>query len=223
MTTLFLLDLALITYLGSNADFILTFFLGTLAYKIYKTKNHKLYAVLLAVYISGIVSPIIPQILGLIYHFHLSYQIKKRNDNEFLYLENATFSANFGILSIVKLFQIFRKDLYFTAIPKLLSDKNLNHSLTSMLVLTIGTLILSVLSFEILAWKDKNLNSEDSVNSVTLYALIQTLIVLVMHTFAFCGEMMSALSCATFIVQFAGTGFFCIMTLHKFHVNHVCS
>lgn len=223
MTTLFLLDLALIAYLGTNADFILTFLLGALAYKIYKTKNHKLYAGLLAVYISGIMNPVIPQLLGLIYHFYLSHQIKKRNDNRFLYLENATFSANFAILSIAKLSQIFGKNLYFTAIPKLLSDTNLYHSLMSMLTIIIGTLIITVASFELLAYKDKNLNSEGSVNNVTLYALIQTLIVLIMHTFAFCGEMMSALSCATFIIQFAGTGFFCIMTLHKFHANHVCS
>ena len=223
MTTLFLLDLALIAYLGTNADFILTFFLGVLAYKIYKTKNHKLYARLLAVYISGIINPVIPQLLGLIYHFYLSHQIKKRNDNEFLYLENAAFSANFAILSIAKLSQIFGKNLYFTAIPKLLSDTNLYHSLMSMLTIIIGTLIIAVASFELLAYKDKNLNSEGSVNSITLYALIQTLIVLVMHTFAFCGEMMSALSCATFIVQFAGTGFFCIITLHKFHANYLCS
>ena len=219
MTTLFLLDLTLIAYLGTNADFILTFFLGALAYKIYKTKNHKLYVVLLAVYISGIVNPIIPQILGLTYHFYLSHQIKKRNDNEFLYLENATFSTNFAVLSITKLFQIFGKDLYSTAIPKLLSDKNLNHSLMSMLVLTIGTLILSILSFEILAWKDKNLNSENSVNSITIYTLVQTLILLVMHTFAFRGESMSALSCTTFIMQFAGTGFFYILMLHNMQLK----
>ena len=216
MTTLFLLDLALIAYLGTNADFILTFFLGALAYKIYKTKNHKLYAVLLAVYISGIVNPIIPQILGLTYHFYLSHQIKKRNDSEFLYLENATFSVNFAVLSIAKLSQIFGKNLYSTAIPKLLSDKNLNHSLMSVLTITIGTLILSVLSFEILAWQDKHLNSE---NSITIYTLMQVLIVLTMHTFAFRGESMSALSCATFIAQFAGTGFFYILMLHNMQLK----
>ena len=199
MTTLFLLDLTLIAYLGTNADFILTFFLGALAYKIYKTKNHKPYAVLLAIYISGIVNPIIPQTLGLIYHFYLSHQIKKRNDSEFLYLENATFSTNFAVLSITKLFQIFGKDLYSTAIPKLLSDKNL--------------------SFEILAWKDKNLNSENSINSITIYTLVQTLILLVMHTFAFQGEAMSALSCAAFIMQFAGTGFFYILMLHNMRLK----
>ena len=205
MTTLFLLDLTLIAYLGTNADFILTFFLGALAYKIYKTKNHKLYAVLLTVYISGIVNPIIPQVLGLIYHFYLSHQIKRRNDSEFLYLENATFSTNFAVLSITKLSQIFGKDLYFTAIPKLLSDKNLNHSLMSMLALTIGTLIITVASFELLVYKDERLNSEGSINSITLYTLAQTIIVLIMHTFAFRGEAMSALSCAAFIMQF---GFF---------------
>ena len=223
MTSLFLFDLTLIAYLGTNADFTLTFLLGVLAYKIYKTGNHKLYAVLFAVYISGILNPVIPQTLGLLYHFYLSQQIKRRNDNELLYLENVTFSTNFAIISITKLFQIFGKDLYFTAIPKLLSDINLYHSLMSMLVLIIGTLIIAIASFELLAYKDENLNSEGSVNSITLYALIQTLIVLIMHTFAFCGETMSALSCATFITQLAGTGFFCIMTLHKFHVDYLCS
>lgn len=219
MTTLFLLDLALIVYLGTNADFILTFFLGALAYKIYKTKNHKLYAVLLAIYISGIVNPIIPQILGLTYHFYLSHQIKKRNDSEFLYLENATFSTNFAVLSITKLFQIFGKDLYFTAIPKLLSDTNLYHSLMSMLAIAIGTLIIAVASFELLVYKDERLNSEGSVNSITLYTLAQTIIVLIMHTFAFRGESMSALSCATFITQFAGTGFFYILMLHNMQLK----
>lgn len=219
MTTLFLLDLTLIAYLGTNADFILTFFLGALAYKIYKTRNHKLYAVLLAVYISGIVNPIIPQILGLTYHFYLSHQIKKRNDNEFLYLENTAFTANLAILSTAKLSEIFGKHLYFTAIPKLLSDKNLNHSLMSMLVLTIGTLIIAVASFELLVYKDERLNSEGSVNSITLYTLAQTIIVLIIHTFAFRGEAMSALSCAAFIMQFAGTGFFYIMMLHNYHLK----
>lgn len=219
MTTLFLLDLALIAYLGTNADFILTFFLGALAYKIYKTKNHKLYAVLLAVYISGIVNPIIPQILGLTYHFYLSHQIKKRNDNEFLYLENTAFTVNLAILSTAKLSEIFGKHLYFTAIPKLLLDENLSHSVTSMLVFITIALLVSVTSFELLAIKDERLNSEGSVNTITLYALAQTLILLTMHTFAFRGEAMSALSCAAFITQFASTGFFYIMMLHNYHLK----
>ena len=219
MTTLFLLDLTLIAYLGTNADFILTFFLGVLAYQVRKSRNPKIYALLFSIYILGVLSPIFVQILGVIYHFYLSYQIKKRNDNEFLYLENTAFTVNLAILSTAKLSEIFGKHLYFTSIPKLLLDENLSHSVTSMLVFITIALLVSVTSFELLAIKDERLNSEGSVNTITLYALAQTLILLAMHTFAFRGEAMSALSCAAFITQFAGTGFFYIMMLHNYHLK----
>ena len=48
---------------------------------------------------------------------------------------------------------------------------------------------------------------------------MQVLIVLTMHTFAFRGESMSALSCATFIAQFVGTGFFYILMLHNMQLK----
>lgn len=219
MTTLFLLDLALIAYLGTNADFILTFFLGVLAYQVRKSRNPKIYGMLFGIYILGVLSPIFVQILGVIYHFYLLLQAKKKNDNEFLYLENTAFTANLAILSTAELSEIFGKHLYFTAIPKLLLDENLSHSVTSIFVFITVALLVSVASFEFLVYKDERLNSEGSISTITLYALAQTLILLAMHTFAFRGEAMSALSCATFIMQFAGTGFFYIMMLHNYHLK----
>lgn len=219
MTSLFLLDLLLVTYVGTNASFILTFFLGFMAYKIHKIHKLKMYAVLLGIYLLGVLSPVAVQILGVIYHFYLLKQAKKRNDNEFLYLENATLSVNLAILFTTKLSEFFGKDLYFTAIPKLLLDANLNHSMLSTLSLICVALLASVGSFEFIARKDSNLNSEGSVSTITIYALMQALILLAMHTFAFRGESLSALSCAAFIMQFAGTGFFCIMTLHNYHLK----